>query len=483
MLRILYATSECAPLVKTGGLADVAGALPAALRRLGLDARVLLPGYPLVLAGVEHARVAVAIEPFAGLPAARLLEAHLPGNVPAWIVDCPALYDRAGGPYQDAQGVDRPDNPLRFALLSHAAALLGTPYSGVDWRADVVHANDWQSGLAPAYNMLRHGGIGRCAITIHNLAFQGVFEPHWVNDLGLPASSFTMEGVEYYGRMSFLKAGLYYAQAITTVSPTYAVEIQHEPLGMGLHGLLAARRGNLTGILNGIDLEVWNPATDPHIAARYDPQNLDMKRANKRALQARFELEPREDVLLLGSVGRLTGQKGIDLLLDAVEDAIALPAQIVIVGTGEHTLERRVQATAAAHPGRVGAFIGFDEALAHGVEAGADAFVMPSRFEPSGMNQMYSQRYGTPPIVHATGGLADSVVDCTPDALADGTATGFQFTAPTRDALVDAIERCARTWRAPHAWRALQRNGMACDFGWDAAAREYAALYSRLALR
>ena len=482
MLRILYVTSECAPLVKTGGLADVAGALPAALRRLGLDARVLLPGYPLVLAGAKHARVAARIEPFARLPAARLLEAQLPGNVPAWIVECPALYDRAGGPYQDARGVDWPDNALRFALLSHAAALLGTPYSAVDWRADVVHANDWQSGLAPAYNALRHGGIGRCAITIHNVAFQGVFEPRWMSDVGLPASSFTMEGVEYYGRLSFLKAGLYYAHAITTVSPTYAVEIQREPLGMGLHGLLATRRDDLIGILNGIDTAVWNPATDPHIAARYDARNLDAKRVNKRALQARLGLEPR-DVLLLGSVGRLTEQKGVDLLLDAAADTLALPAQIAIVGTGERTLERRVQALAATHPGRVAAFIGFDEALAHAVEAGADAFVMPSRFEPSGMNQMYSQRYGTPPIVHATGGLVDSVVNCTAGTLADGTATGFQFTTPTRDALFEAIERCARAWDTPGVWRAVQRNGMARDFGWDAAAGEYAALYSRLALR
>jgi starch synthase len=482
VLRILYATPEYAPLVKTGGLGDVAGALPAALRRLGLDARVLLPGYPLVLAALHGARVAAHVDVFAQLPPARLLEAQLPGSVPAWIIDCPPLYDRSG-PYQDAQGVDWPDNARRFGMLSRIAALLGTAGSGVSWRAQVVHANDWPTGLAPAYNALLHAGATASVITVHNLAFQGIFEPRWVTDLGLPASSFAMEGVEYHGRLSFLKAGLYYAHAITTVSPTYAAEIQREPLGMGLHGLLATRRDALTGILNGIDTQLWNPATDTAIAARYDATRLADKAPGKRALQERMKLEPRDDVLLLGSVGRLTEQKGIDLLIDAAPAALELPAQIVIVGTGERTLEQRVKALAARHPGRVAAFVGFDEALAHGVEAGADAFVMPSRFEPCGMNQMYSQRYGTPPVVHATGGLVDSVVDCTPQTLADGTATGFKFASPTRDALLGGLERCATAYRTPPVWRALQRNGMARDFGWDAAARQYAALYSRLAVR
>ena len=466
--------------MKTGGLGDVAGALPAALRRLGLDMRVLLPGYPAVLAALAGAPVAARIDASARLPAARLLDFELPGGVPAWAVDCPALYDRDGGPYQDAGGADWDDNPLRFGQLSRVAALLGAAPSPVGWRAQVVHANDWQTGLAPAYAALADGAATATLITIHNLSFQGVFAPHWVTEVGLPAASFAVDGVEYHGRFSFLKAGLYYADAITTVSPTYAAEIQHEAMGMGLHGLLATRRDALHGILNGIDTALWNPATDASIPERYDAATLARKARNKRALQARFALEPRPEVLLLGAVGRLTEQKGFDLLAEAVDTVLALPAQIIVIGTGDKALEHRLHALAAAHPHSVGCYIGFDETLAHLVEAGADAFVMPSRFEPCGMNQMYSQRYGTPPIVHATGGLLDSVVDCTPQTLADGTATGFMFLAPTAAALAGAIERCAAAFRDPTAWRALQRNGMARDFGWGAAAREYAAVYARL---
>jgi len=466
--------------VKTGGLGDVAGALPAALRRLGVDVRVLVPGYPAVLAAASGAPVGAQIDAMARLPAARLLDFELPGGVPAWIVDCPTLYDRDGGPYQDASGADWDDNPLRFALLSRVAALLGGTRSLVGWRAQVVHANDWQTGLAAAYAALADGARAPNLITIHNLSFRGIFAPHWVTDVGLPATSFAVDGVEFYGGFSFLKAGLYYANAITTVSPTYAAEIQHEATGMGLHGLLATRREALHGILNGIDTSLWNPATDASIPERYDAATLGRKAGNKRALQARFALEERADVLLLGAVGRLTEQKGFDLLAEVVDSVLALPAQIIVIGTGDRALEHRLRALAASHPRSVGCFIGFDETLAHLVEAGADAFVMPSRFEPCGMNQMYSQRYGTPPIVHATGGLLDSVVDCTPRTLADGSATGFMFSAPTAEALAGAIERCATAFGDLTVWRALQRNGMVRDFGWGAAAREYAAVYARL---
>jgi starch synthase len=482
-LRILYATPECAPLVKTGGLGDVAGALPVALRRIGIDARVLLPGYPAVLAALAGVRTAGRIEAVARLPAARLLEAELPQGVPAWIIDCPALYDRDGGPYQDAGGVDWEDNPLRFGLLSHVAARLGSAQSPVAWRAQLVHANDWQTGLAPAYAALTFDGATPSIITVHNLAFQGVFAPHWVADLGLPAASFAVDGAEYYGGLSFLKAGLFFSNAITTVSPTYAQEIQREAMGMGLQGLLTKRRDSLTGILNGIDTTVWDPANDGLIPERYDATTLERKAADKRALQIRFGLEPLCDIPLLGAVTRLTQQKGIDLLLDIVDTVLALPAQIVIVATGDKGLEQQLRALAAARPGRLASFIGFDETLAHLVEAGADAFVMPSRFEPCGLNQMYSQRYGTPPIVHATGGLVDSVVDCTPQSLAAGTATGFKFFAPKPEALIGAIARCVAAYRDPVVWSALQRNGMARDFGWNAAARDYAALYERTVSR
>jgi len=479
-LRIIYATPECAPLVKTGGLGDVAGALPLALRQRGLDVRVLLPGYPAVLAALRGARVAGHVDAFARLPAARLLESELATGVPAWVIDCPALYQREGGPYQDAAGADWDDNPLRFGLLARVAAQLAAPDSPVGWRAQLIHANDWQTGLAPAYAALIGKEPTPSVITIHNLAFQGVFAPHWVADLGLPAASFAVDGVEFYGRFSFLKAGLYYADAITTVSPTYAAEIQHEATGVGLHGLLAARRDRLTGILNGIDTIVWDPANDRLIPARYDANALDRKAVNKKALQIRFGLEPLPDIPLLGVVTRLSVQKGIDLLLDIADAVVALPAQIVIVASGDKALEQRVLALTPAHPNLLGSFIGFDETLAHLVEAGSDAFLMPSRFEPCGLNQMYSQRYGTPPVVHSTGGLADSVVDCTPQSLEDGTATGFKFFAPTADAFLGAIRRCVAAHQDTAAWNALQRNGMRRDFSWNRAAQAYAAIYARL---
>ena len=479
-LRVVYAASEYAPLVKTGGLADVAGALPAALRDAGLDVRVVLPGYPSVWAGVERRRRATRVAPLGHIPGAELVEVALPGGTPGWIVDNAALYDRAGGPYQSASGSDWDDNPLRFGLLSHAAARLA---EGADdgWTADIVNANDWQSGLAPAYGALGVTQRRPSVFTVHNLAFQGVFPPGWVTDLGLPPPCFQMHGVEYYGQLSFLKAGLYYADAITTVSPTYAEEIRHEPGGMGLQGLLADRRSRLVGILNGVDTNVWNPRTDPHLARRYDEDRLDDKIADKRALQRELGLAPDDGMFLLGVVARIGEQKGIDLIVDAADRFLALPAQLVVLGAGDHALERRLLALEAAWSRQVRVVIGFDEGLAHRIEAGADAFVMPSRFEPCGLNQMYSQRYGTPPIVHATGGLVDTVVDHDSSTMAAGTATGFAFRDASPGALAGAIERAHVAYRHAATWRALQRQGMARDFGWSGPAARYAALYERLA--
>jgi starch synthase len=320
-------------------------------------------------------------------------------------------------------------------------------------------------------------------VTIHNLAFPGLFDRGWLEPVGLPASSWSMYGVEYYGKLSFLKAGLYYADAITTVSPTYAREIQSAPLGMGFEGLLAGRAADLHGILNGIDDAAWNPRRDPFIAARYSASSLWRKARNKHALQAAFALAARRDVPVLGIVSRLTQQKGVDLVVAAAERIVALPAQIVVLGEGERDLEAALAQVAHRHPQSVGVQIRFDESLAHLIEAGADAFLMPSRFEPCGMNQMYSQRYGTPPIVHATGGRADSVADCTADALAAGSASGFAFAEPTQDAMLGAIERCASVWRDERAWRRLQKGAMARDFGWRAPAAEYARVYERVAAR
>ncbi len=480
-LRILFATSECAPLVKTGGLGDVSAALPAALATLAVDARILLPCYRQVRAQLPECQEIARFAPAADFPASRLLQGRMASGVTLYALDCPELYDRPGGPYQDEAGDDWDDNALRFGLLSRAAALLGCAGSPLDWRPQVVHCNEWQTGLAPAY--LRYAAGARAATlqTIHNLAFQGIFEPVFVAALGLPPESFNPGGVEYYGKLSFLKTGLQFADAITTVSPSYAREIQSEALGFGLQGLLAARKDCLYGILNGVDTGLWNPATDSLIACRYTADTLAAKAGNKRALQQRLSLAPAPPVPLFGVISRLTAQKGLDWLLEIAPQLLALPAQLVILGGGDPELERGFLALAQRHAGQMSATIAFDETLAHQVEAGADAFLMPSRFEPCGMNQMYSQRYGTPPVVRATGGLADTVVDCTPATLADGSASGIVFQEPSAAALLAAVERAARTWRDGRTWRALQRNGMARDFAWGPSARRYAAIYARLA--
>ncbi|MBI5909305.1 MAG: glycogen synthase GlgA [Betaproteobacteria bacterium] len=469
-------------MVKTGGLGDVSAALPAALATLGIDARILLPGYRQVLALLPDYREVARIAPMADFPASRLLRGRMASGVPLYALDCPELYQRPGGPYQDEAGSDWSDNALRFGLLSRVAALLGSAGGPLDWQAQVVHCNDWQTGLAPAY--LRYAAGARAATlqTIHNLAFQGIFEPELVAALGLPPASFSPNGVEYYGKLSFLKAGLQFADAITTVSPGYALEIQSEALGFGLQGLLAARKDSLYGILNGIDTGLWNPATDSLIACRYAADTLASKPINKRALQRRLGLAPSPAVPLFAVVSRLTAQKGLDWLLEIAPQLLALPAQLALLGGGgDAHLERGFLALAQGHAEQVSTTIGFDEGLAHLIEAGADAFLMPSRFEPCGMNQMYSQRYGTPPIVRATGGLADTVVDCTAATLADGSASGFVFQQPTAAALLVAVERAERAWRDGTTWPALQRNGMARDFGWEASARRYAAIYARLA--
>ena len=480
-LRILFATSECAPLVKTGGLGDVSAALPAALKLLGIDVSILLPGYRAVLAQLPGCREVAQIAATAEFPRARLLQRDTRSGVRLFALDCPELYDRDGGPYQDQRGDDWPDNALRFGQLSRVAALLGSAASPLEWQPDVIHCNDWQTGLVPIY--LRYAAGSRAATlqTIHNLAYQGIFEPRFVAALGLPPECFTPDGVEYYGKLSFLKTGLQCADAITTVSPSYAIEIQGEALGFGLQGLLASRRDCLHGILNGIDTGLWNPATDASIASRYDADTLSAKDANKDALQRRLGLEPSPSVPVFAVISRLAEQKGLDWLLEIAPQLLALPAQLALLGSGEPRLERGFHELALSRPGQVSATIGFDESLAHLIEAGADAFLMPSRFEPCGMNQMYSQRYGTPPVARATGGLADTVVDCSPATLADGSATGFLFQADSAQAFFTAVQRAALTWRDKACWRMLQRNGMARDFGWEASARRYAAIYARLA--
>jgi starch synthase len=468
-----------APLVKTGGLADVSAALPAALRRAGADVRVLVPGYGAVLGWVDgRARQAGALElpPF---PAARLLESVLPDGTPLLVLDCPGLFARDGGPYQQKGGEDWPDNDLRFGLLSRVAAELAR--SGRDWLPDVLHCSDWQTGLAPSWLAVLPGPHAATLLTIHNLAYQGIFPPAAMTRLGLPWELFKPEGVEFYGNLSFLKAGLYHADRLSTVSPTYALEVQREPLGFGMQGLLAWRSARLTGILNGIDTRAWDPAVDTLIPRRYGPATLARKDENRAALRERMGLSPASGKPLFGVVSRFTYQKGLDLLIGAVDGLVALPAQLAVLGSGDAPMEAAFRELAARHPGDVGVVTGFDEALSHLVEAGADVFVMPSRYEPSGLNQMYSQRYGTPVVARATGGLVDSVTDCTPATLADGSATGFLFQETTPEALLEALGRAAAAFRNRRTWRALQRNGMARDFSWDASAARYLALYGEMA--
>lgn len=472
-MKVLFATSEARPLIKTGGLADVSGALPAALREIGIDCRLLLPGYHAVLSGARQTREVLRLADLPGYGEVRLLEARMPDtDVPIYIVDYPWHYQRDGGPYQDATGHDYPDNAWRFALLSRIAALLASPLSPLDWRPDVLHCNDWQTGLAPAYLHFMGGGAPSI-MTIHNLAYQGIFPPDLVGPLGLPWSSFSVEGVEYYGNLSFLKAGLYYADWITTVSPSYALEIQREPLGMGMQGLLASRSARLTGILNGIDMADWNPSSDLHLPCEFSVRALAGKRRCKQALQQDLNLEADIDAPLLGVISRLTYQKGIDLVVQIADALIAQGTQLVILGKGEAGLEQSCRELAARHPGRVAAIIGYDEGLSHRIEAGVDIFLMPSRFEPCGLNQMYSQRYGSVPVVYATGGLKDTVEDG---------VTGFVFSEPSAHGLWLAIQRALTAFADKAAWRRLMLAGMHKDFSWEASAQQYAWLYRMLVL-
>lgn len=479
-MNILFATSEIYPLAKTGGLADVSGALPAALRKLGPDVRVLIPGYPKVLAALPGKTLLASLElPVHG--ALRLHGATVPdSSVPLIVIEHPGYFDRRGGPYQDITGRDWPDNYLRFGLLSAVAALLGSTASPLHWPVDIVHCNDWQTGLAPAY--LHYGSARPAAtlMTIHNLAYQGIFPPHTLTELGLPPASFNIEGLEYYGNLSFLKAGLYYADHLSTVSPTYAEEIQHDALGFGMQGLLHHRRAQLTGIVNGIDTDDWNPASDPHLCRHYHPGRMSGKAAVKRLLQAEHGLTCSKDTPLFGVISRMTHQKGQDLLLAIAPQLIEEDVQIMVLGSGDALLETRLRQLAAEYPAQVGVVIGYDEGLAHRIEAGADIFLMPSRFEPCGLNQMYSQRYGTPPVVRRTGGLADTVTDTTSASLADGSATGFMFDEATPAAFLAAVRRALDCYHHPRQWRQVKKNAMARDFSWEASARQYQTLYQSI---
>jgi len=476
-MRILCVASEVFPLVKTGGLADVVGALPAALAALGEDVRVMVPGYPAVLAGAEALGDWRPLGDPLGAGEARLGRGRLPGSgVPLWVVECPALYDRPAGPYLDNTGADWPDNAVRFALLARAAALVCEAGAAFGWRPDVLHAHDWQAGLAPAYLALRAGHRPASVFTLHNVQYQGLYPASTLAAVGLPPESFTTAGAEYYGNLSFLKAGLHYADAANTVSPSYARELLTADGGAGMQGVLAAKGARFSGILNGIDTLTWDPAADPHIAHPYTAASLLDKAPNKAALQRETGLQASAEAPLLGAIGRLTPQKGLDLLLAALPELLAQGAQAVLLGTGERPLEAALLAAAAAHPRRLHVRIGYDEAFAHRIQAGCDAFLVPSRFEPCGLTQMCAMRYGTLPIVRQTGGLADTVQD----ASVPGAGTGFVFSEASAAALAGAIARAVGTYRQPARWQALQRRAMQRDVSWAASARQYRELFRSL---
>lgn len=477
-LRVLGVVSEIFPLIKTGGLADVAGALPPALKAEGVHAVTLVPGYPAVLRGLVDAEPVHRFADLFGGPAT-LLRGTAAG-LDLLAIDAPHLYGRPGNPYATPDGRDWPDNAVRFAALGEVAADIGSGLvAGL--APQVLHLHDWQAGLTAAYLHYRGSRRPGTIMTVHNLAFQGRYWAGLLGALHLPPESFHIDGVECYGDIGFLKAGLLFADRITTVSPTYAAEICTPDHGMALDGLLRGRSSVLRGILNGIDTDVWNPASDALIVADFSPARLAARAANKASLQAWFGVAQRPDALLFGVVSRLTWQKGVDLLLAVLDDLVRLDAQLVMLGAGEPGLEAAFRDAAAAHPGRIGAVIGYDEAVAHQIQAGADALLVPSRFEPCGLTQLCALRYGALPVVARVGGLADTVIDANPAALAAGTGTGVQFAPVTRDGLAGALHRVARLWRQPDVWQKLQVNAMRTDVSWRRPAAEYAALYREVA--
>jgi starch synthase len=469
--------SEAFPLVKTGGLGDVVGALPAALAPLGIEARTLIPGYPAVISAIAGAPMVHEYTTLFGGPA-RLRAAHSRG-LDVLVLDAPHLYGRDGGLYVDSRGLGYPDNAFRFAALSRAAADVGHG-AVAHFVPDIVHAHDWQAGLAPAYLHYDAGSRPATVMTIHNLAFQGQFSGVTLDDLGLPWHAWSIDGVEYYGSIGYLKAGLALADRITTVSPTYAREIQTPEAGMGLDGLLRHRAHLLRGILNGIDDTVWNPATDPLLPGHFDVKRRAARKENRGALRERMGLAPTSKALLFGVVSRLTWQKGIDLVLAALPAMLDGGAQLAVLGSGDGDLERALVDAALRHPGRVAVQLGYDEPLAHLVQAGADAIVVPSRFEPCGLTQMCALRYGALPVVSSVGGLADTVVDSDDEAIARNVATGIQFSPVTSDALAAAAQRTLALWKDTTRWRRVQARAMSTDVSWRHPAAQYAQLYREL---
>ena len=480
-MRVLFVSSEIYPLAKTGGLADVSAALPLALAGLGVDVRLLLPAYPQALeAAANKATEAEWLDDRNG--PVRLIAACTPDSgLPLWLVDCPALFQRRGGLYGDESGRDWPDNARRYALFNRVAADLAAGILMPGWQPDLVHGNDWHTGLIPLLLAQCPGPRPATLFTIHNLAFQGLFPPERFAELGLAPSLFAPEGVEFYGKISFLKSGIQFSDWLSTVSPNYARETQTPEFGCGMDGLLRHRTDRLSGILNGVDYRVWDPASDPHLPANYTAKDTTGKRVCKAQLQRELGLEAEPARPLVIYLSRVTDQKMADVVLEALPHILARGAQFALLGKGDPDLETGFRVAEQAHPGRIAARIGYEEPLAHRFFAGADILLHPSRFEPCGLSQLYALRYGTLPIVRSVGGLADTVVDASDALIQLEAANGFAFQEASAAAMLACLDRALALYGQPVLWRKVQRVGMRQDFGWEESARKYLALYRRLA--
>ena len=477
MSRILYISSEAFPLIKTGGLADVAGSLPVALLKRSQDVRLLLPAYPEVLKKANKIKI-VAETSYYNMPV-KIITTRLPGtNVIVFLVDCPSAFDRPGGPYTDHHGLPWHDNALRFSILCHAAVDISLNKLKLNWKPNIVHCNDWQSGLVPALLSL-HKKRPATIFTIHNLAYQGIFEQQTFLDLQLPDQLWHMDGLEYYGKMSFVKGGLAYADKITAVSPNYAKEILTSEFSYGLDGLLKHRIKHLSGILNGIDEKNWNPGTDKYLEQKYNRRSLNKKSLNKTALQTEFTLPVDASIPMLGMVSRLVEQKGLEIILQSMALLLTKPIQLVILGTGETHYEIQLSNWAKQYPKYLKVIIGYDEGLAHRIEAASDMYLMPSTFEPCGLNQLYSLRYGTLPIVTAVGGLADTVFDASEKNIKNGLANGFVLKDNSALGLLSTVETAITYYKNKDIWRQLQINAMSGDFSWQSSAEHYIKLYKQ----
>ncbi|MGV3491839.1 MAG: glycogen synthase GlgA [Devosia sp.] len=475
-MEVLSVASEAFPLIKTGGLADVVGALPAALAPHGVSMRVALPGYPKVMEQLDGGREVWYYPEFFGGEA--WLIAGRAAGLDVIAVHAPHLYGRPGNPYVGTDGKDWPDNWKRFAALSYAAYDVSRGLLE-GYQPDILHCHDWQAGLVPAYVRFNPGSTVKTILTVHNIAFQGVFGWDVFNGLQLDFEASRTGAIEYFGNISYLKAGLQLADAVTTVSPTYAHEIRTPLYGMGLEGLLQERSASVHGILNGIDTAEWNPGTDAALASPFQASTVFQRAQNKRALEEHFKLDT-GDGPILSVVSRLTWQKGLDMLPAHIDSLVEQGGRLVVLGSGDAAIENAFAGAALRHPGKVGVEIGYSEKLSHLIQGGADTILIPSRFEPCGLTQLYGLRYGCVPVVSRVGGLADTVIDANEAAIEAGVATGVVFSPATEEALGEAIRRTLSLYARPKLWHKMQRRGMKSDVSWELSAEKYADLYASI---